>query len=76
MFYPVAEEYVMQNRQRELAKDLELKRNLRNSFESKSDKGLHFFADIGDLLRNLVRVFRADTNVTIEDEMPLDCVVC
>ena len=55
MFYPVVEEYAMQNRQRELAKDLEIRRQMRNSLESKSDDGPHFFAEAGGRLRNLVR---------------------
>ena len=77
MFYPAVEEYVVQNRQRELAKDLELKRKLRNSLESKSDHGSHFLAEVGDQLRNLARIFIANTQ-TIPglDETTQDCIVC
>jgi len=76
VFYPVVEEYLMQNRQHELPQELELKRQLRDSLKSKSDKRLRFFAITSDLLRNLVRVFRAETAVTFEDETSLDCVAC
>ena len=76
MFYLAVEEFVLQNRQRELAKELELKRQLRDSLESKSDNWLHFLAEIGDRLRNLGGVFEAGTSMKIEDETPLDCVAC
>ncbi len=76
MFYPAVEEYVMQNRQRELAKDLEIRRQMRNSLESKSDDGPHFFAEAGGRLRNLVRLFKMDTNASFYSETPLDCVTC
>ena len=75
MFY-LAEEYVMQNRQRELSKKLDLKRQLRDSIGNKSSNRLHFFAEIEVLLRNLARVFRADTSESIDAETPLDCVAC
>jgi len=76
MFYQVVEEYTMQNRQHELAKDLKLRRQLRDSLESKSCNGLNSFAKIGDLMRDLVHVFKAGIIVSIGDETPRDCVVC
>lgn len=74
MFYPVVEEYVMHNRQRELAKELELKRMLRNSLESNFDTGSYLLAKAGGRLRNLARFFKVDTSPSIDDEMSLDCV--
>jgi hypothetical protein len=76
MFYLAVEEYVMQNRQRELGKELELKRLLRDSLESRSGNGLHFLAEVGDRLRNLVHVFKVGTPASLDDETLLDCVAC
>ena len=58
MFYPAVEQYVMQNRQRELAKNLKLRRQFRDSLESKSGNESHFLAEVSDRLRNLVRFQR------------------
>ncbi len=76
MFYLTAEEYVMKNRRRELAQELALKRQLRNSPESKSDFGLQFFAEVGNRLRNLLRVFETDTSASFDKETSLECVAC
>jgi hypothetical protein len=76
MFYQAVEEYMMQNRQRELGKELELKRLLRDSLESKSNKGQHFLAEVADRLRIPVHVFKVGTGVAFDDETLLDCIVC
>ena len=76
MFYPAVEEYVMQNRQRELAKNLKLRRQFRDALESKSGHESYFLAKVSDRLRNLVRFSKADTSASFDDETTLDCVAC
>ena len=76
MFYPAVEEYVMQHRQHELVKELELKQKLRNSFESNSDDGPHFLTEASGRLRNMVRIFKADTSALFDSETSLECVTC
>ena len=76
MFYLAVEEYTMQNRQRELAQELELKRQLYNSPESQSNFGLHLLAEAGRRLRSLELVFKADPRSSSDNETALDCVVC
>ena len=76
MFYQVVEEYMMQNHQRELANDLEFRRQLRAPLESKFNKGLHFLAEAGRRLRNLASAFKANTSASFDNETPLDCVAC
>ena len=76
MFYLAVEEHVMQNRQHELAKELELKRQFRDSLKTRPDDGLYLRAKAGDWLRNLTSVFRTDADETNDSKMSLDCVVC
>lgn len=76
MFYLTVEEYMMKNRQRELMKELELKRQLRDSLENKPDNGSYFRTKAGDWLRNLASVFRADASGSIDNKASLNCVVC
>jgi hypothetical protein len=76
MFYVTVEQYTMQNRRRELAKELKIKRQLPHSPISNSGVGLRVLAEAGGRLRNLVHVFTADTSTSFHDETPLDCVAC
>ena len=76
MFYLTAEEYVMKNRRRKLAQQLELKRQLYHSPVSKSDFQLQFFAEASGRLRDLLRVFKADASASFDKETSLDCVAC
>jgi len=54
MFYQAVEEYVWQNRQRRLAKDLNFKRQLQRSSRSTTVTGLRLLANVAGQLRNLV----------------------
>lgn len=54
MYYLAAEEYLIHNRQRELAKELGLRRRLLGTSESTTDAGSHFRPKVADQLRNLV----------------------
>ncbi|MGW8180783.1 MAG: hypothetical protein ACWGQW_18785, partial [bacterium] len=54
MFYQAVEEYVMHDRQRELAKELGLRRRLQGSSQSTTVTGTHFLANVAVQLRNLV----------------------
>ena len=77
MFYLAVEEYTMQNRQRRLAKDLKLRRQLRDSLESKSDKESYFLVEVSDRLRNLVRAFRVYARISHRPiALPRDCATC
>jgi len=77
MFYPAVEEYVMQNRQRELAKDLKLRRQLADSRDSLSDNVGYLFAGVTVQLRNLLRTFRMRSQVSQgQIALPRDCATC
>lgn len=77
MFYLMVEEYMMQNRQRELAKDLKLRRQLADSPDSLSDNVGYLFAGVTDQLRNLLRTFRMRSQVPQgQIALPRDCATC
>ena len=76
MFYLAAEEYTIQNRQRELVQKLELKRQRHLSPQSQSNFGLHLLAEAGRRLRSLEFVFKADPRSSSHNETVLECVVC
>lgn len=77
MFYLMVEEYMMQNRQRELAKDLKLRRQLADSRDSLSDNVGYLFAGVTDQLRNLLRTFRMRSQVSQgQIALPRDCATC
>jgi len=77
MFYLMVEEYMMQNRQRELAKDLKLRRQLADSRDSLSDNVGYLFAGVTVQLRNLLRTFRMRSQVSQgQIALPRDCATC
>ena len=77
MFYLAVEEYTMQNRQRRLAKDLKLRRQLADSPDSLSDNVGYLIAGVSDQLRNLLRTFRISPQVSQgQIALPRDCATC
>jgi len=77
MFYLMVEEYMMQNRQRELAKDLKLRRQLADSRDSLSDNVGYLTAGVTVQLRNLLRTFRMRSQVSQgQIALPRDCATC
>jgi hypothetical protein len=77
MFYLMVEEYMMQNRQHELAKDLKLRRQLADSPDSLSDNVGYLIAGVTDQLRNLLRTFRMRSQVSQgQIALPRDCATC
>jgi hypothetical protein len=75
MFYLAVEEYVMRNRQRELAKELEIKRQLHDSLDSKPDNGLHLHTRAVAWLRSPESVFEASASKPVDDKTSIHCVV-
>ena len=77
MFYLVVEEYMIKNRQRELAKDLKLRRQLVDSPDSLSDNVGYLIAGVSDQLRNLLRAFRMRSQVSQgQIALPRACATC
>jgi hypothetical protein len=77
MFYLMVEEYMMQNRQHELAKDLKLRRQLADSPASLSGNVGYLIAGVTDQLRNLLRTFRMRSQVSQgQIALPRDCATC
>ena len=77
MFHLMVEEYTMQNLQRELAKDLKLRRQLADSRDSLSDNEGYLIARVTVQLRNLPRTFRIRPQVSQgQIALPRDCATC
>ena len=77
MFYLVVEEYMIKNRQRELAKDLKLRGQLADSPDSLSDNVGYLTAGVTVQLRNLLRTFRMRFQVSQgQIALPRDCATC
>ena len=77
MFYLMVEEYLMQNRQYELAKDLKLRRQLADSRDSLSDNVGYLIARVTVQLRNLLHDFSMRSQVSQgQIALPRDCATC